>query len=662
VYRTRILLASLFLLALIPARVEAQWVPGGISVCGTLCRPDLPKIVADGAGGVYVTWRDGRTYPTTGDEVYLQRVTAEGKIAPGWPQTGLLLDDSVDDEAPQGLVADESGGVLVVWESVAPATALDLYAQRVLGNGSIATGWPVGGVPITRAPESQSVSSLAPDGAGGLYVAWQDDRAVYSTTKADIYAQHLLADGSIAPGWIADGLPVCDDPSYQAGKVGVLADGAGGVILVWDDLRRGAPGVGDTYAQHLLADGSVAPGWVEDGLPVVLNLSFPEVALDGGGGFYVGCSTVNPLGFSGNYYAQRITFGGTVALGWPAAGTLVCAAPGDRGGLQLAPDGLGGLLMAWADYRSGSLDVYAARVLADGSLAPGWTVDGVQVSGTSQRPGSDFPVTIAPDGSGGMYLAWEWQIGTSYAMAQHLTASGAVAPGWLPGGIEVSPGTSGHFDPQVASDDAGGAIVVWEAAVVHDLLAQRFQTDGPVPALLALASAEAEPDHVTLTWQGPGAGALQAEVQRRMATSDWRRLGAAIPDGADRLRFEDRSVSAGERYAYRLSYIEDGVQQFTSEAWVDVPRALELALEGFRPNPVVMDRPVVAFALPAAGSARLDVLDVTGRRVLSRDVGALGPGRHAVRLDDGAHLAPGVYLIRLTREGRALRARGVVTR
>ena len=93
----------------------------------------------------------------------------------------------------------------------------------------------------------------------------------------------------------------------------------------------------------------------------------------------------------------------------------------------------------------------------------------------------------------------------------------------------------------------------------------------------------------------------------------------------------------------------------------DILPELELALRGFQPNPTV-GIPTVAFVLAEAAPASLEVFDVAGRRVASRAVGALGPGRHVIPLDTGARLTPGVYAIRLTQGERVLHARGVVTR
>ena len=63
----------------------------------------------------------------------------------------------------------------------------------------------------------------------------------------------------------------------------------------------------------------------------------------------------------------------------------------------------------------------------------------------------------------------------------------------------------------------------------------------------------------------------------------------------------------------------------------------------------------VAFTLPSAAPARLSLLDVSGREVGVRDVGAMGAGRHVLDLAAGRRLAPGIYILRLT-QGTQVRA------
>jgi uncharacterized repeat protein (TIGR01451 family) len=93
---------------------------------------------------------------------------------------------------------------------------------------------------------------------------------------------------------------------------------------------------------------------------------------------------------------------------------------------------------------------------------------------------------------------------------------------------------------------------------------------------------------------------------------------------------------------------------------IDGP-GLGLRLEGARPNPA---KGVIHawFTLPAEGNAKLELIDVTGRRVAQRDVGALGPGSHTVTMGRDLRLAAGLYWLRLTRAGERRNARVVMIR
>lgn len=76
------------------------------------------------------------------------------------------------------------------------------------------------------------------------------------------------------------------------------------------------------------------------------------------------------------------------------------------------------------------------------------------------------------------------------------------------------------------------------------------------------------------------------------------------------------------------------------------------ALHGARSNPASR-RVSISFTLAERGPATLELLDVAGRRLMSRDVGDLGPGPHVLTLDrEVASLGTGVYLVRLRQGSR----------
>jgi hypothetical protein len=151
-----------------------------------------------------------------------------------------------------------------------------------------------------------------------------------------------------------------------------------------------------------------------------------------------------------------------------------------------------------------------------------------------------------------------------------------------------------------------------------------------------------------------------ATVYRRSPGVDWVPIGQATSDGTGQVAFEDRGVTPGERYGYRLGVLEAGSETFAGEVWVEVPSELALALDGLRPNPAVGDL-VVAFTLASRDAACLELVDVAGRRVLARDFTGLAPGRHTLRLDL-ARPPAGVYFLRLTQAGHSVTARAAITR
>jgi len=85
-----------------------------------------------------------------------------------------------------------------------------------------------------------------------------------------------------------------------------------------------------------------------------------------------------------------------------------------------------------------------------------------------------------------------------------------------------------------------------------------------------------------------------------------------------------------------------------------------LALEAA--NPARGGRMAVAFTLPSDARATLELVDIGGRVVERRDVGALGAGRHTVDLSAGRSIAPGVYLVRVTQGEQSVTNRVSVVR
>jgi len=86
-----------------------------------------------------------------------------------------------------------------------------------------------------------------------------------------------------------------------------------------------------------------------------------------------------------------------------------------------------------------------------------------------------------------------------------------------------------------------------------------------------------------------------------------------------------------------------------------------LAIRRVSPNPA-QGRLAVEFVLRDASPARLELLDVAGRVLRTRDIASPSQGGRSLEFSDAAALRPGIYFLRLLQNGSEARARVAITR
>jgi hypothetical protein len=156
-------------------------------------------------------------------------------------------------------------------------------------------------------------------------------------------------------------------------------------------------------------------------------------------------------------YVKRLKADGTLAWGTQSSGTLVCNAGNDRYFFGAVPDGTGGVIVAWVDYRDiDAGDVYIQRFNSSGTAL--WGNNGKAV--TSTVPTDEYDGYIVSDGAGGVIVAWSWDNTTSdiQASAQRFDANGNAM--WTSGGVKLINNAGFRYMASMVSDGAGGAIAV----------------------------------------------------------------------------------------------------------------------------------------------------------------------------------------------------------
>ena len=660
--------AAALLLALMPARAAvAAWQTDGVPLSPTptaLQGISLRALAADGSSGAYAVWESQATNPydyTNQFALRAQRVDVLGNRPSPWAANGSSIRSWLDTAGfgtyamtPIGLFEDGSGGAVLA----ALDYAFIVEYQNLFRLFGVAPGGGGTAISITNSSlggYSVLAAGADGDGSGGVVMIGLQQTFAQPPNPPPpgaLYAQRISGAG--APLWPQDG----GAPGVQLNSIGTtlptgvaaLSDGAGGGFFAWADQRE--PGDPDVYAQHLDANGAIAPGWPAGGVLVcgaAGDQSEPHLARAGAGGVIVVWR--DDRSGASRLYGEVVLADGTLAAGIPADGRQLPSSDLYDTFIELAGDGQGGCFVA----REGTVGVsYLYRL--DAGLLPsaGWPGDGIALNTLAAGSGS---VGLAPDGLGGTFVCFRNGFGSALPQglhAQHFASGGSPAAGWAPGGYRLS-GT-GHEAAIVRSDV--GAIVAWYDArsAYRGVYAQRLVTDGPVATQLALASAAASARGVSLRWYSADGPALSATIERNAGGAGWTFLAEVTADGAGFLEYQDTAVTPGTRYGYRVVWRDGAVTRTGGEAWIVVPRDLALALEAPSPNPS-SGAVTLAVTLPDARGARLDVFDLAGRRVAGRDLAGLGAGRHVVTLREAASLAPGLYVVDLAQAGAVRRVR-----
>jgi hypothetical protein len=474
IVRRILLCVSVVLPSFAGGSAASDWGIYGATICAVTgdrsTNTSWSLAASDGAGGAYMGWSDSRSGIP---RIFLQRVTSGGGPAPGWVFHGTpVTPGGAVRQVRPALAADPTGGVFMVWlegEESWDNPFLELRVTRLGGNGAPKAPWPAPGVVVTSAAFSNSEPAVVPDASGGAYVMWHGhpDPETYA-----LYLHHILNDGSLDPVWPAGGLIVA--PSTDLIASAIAPDGLGGVLMAWNQAHY--PEDGFHYrAQRILMAGAPAPGWDPSGVLIQTTTTpnntwrAPGIVPDGSGGAVVTFREFKAGEEHFGLYARRVLGNGQFAAGWAITGTPVASAPPEVGPFATVTDGAGGAILIWEEFEFGFFPpwrIWAQRLSANGSVPAGWPTDGRRV-GSADRGGVN-PVAMA-DGAGGAFVTWTEQVTADQSAydrlhVHHLKADGSDAPGWGTEGAEFAPGTPNsrtQADVSLAYDGTQGIFAFW---------------------------------------------------------------------------------------------------------------------------------------------------------------------------------------------------------
>ncbi len=191
-------------------------------------------------------------------------------------------------------------------------------------------------------------------------------------------------------------------------------------------------------------------------------------------------------------------------------------------------------------------------------------------------------------------------------------------------------------------------------------------TDAPAVTPLPLVEATSTPHAAHLVWKASTALLGVIGIERSTDAAHWHAVGAALagPDG--RIAFEDRTLTPGATCAWRATVVMAGRTLRSEPAWQDVPTAVPVAAPplafGLRPAARADRAGVVAVTcvLPGGHGARVELLDLCGRRLDARELSSPRAGEQRVELGSG--LPPGLVFVRLACDRKSATLKATVLR
>ena len=224
------------------------------------------------------------------------------------------------------------GGAIVAWYDHRSGTEYDIYAQHVLGSGTVDGTWPADGVALCTAANDQLTPTSVTRTAREVPSSPGMTPATVPTGTSTPSA--CWPRGPWTAQWRRGWRALCTAANQQAATHDRRGR-RGGAIVSWYDARNGP---NDIYAQRVNAAGT--PLWTANGVALcnaINHQSTPRIAADGAGARSSPGRTSAPA--LPTSHAQRLNAAG--APQWIADGVALCTAPGAQANATIVSDGAG---------------------------------------------------------------------------------------------------------------------------------------------------------------------------------------------------------------------------------------------------------------------------------------------------------------------------------
>jgi hypothetical protein len=275
--------------------------------------------------------------------------------------------------------------------------------------------------------------------------------------------------------------------THLVGSPAVGLDGAGGFVVVWGSAdTMGPENISNVKGRRYASTGAPVGGEFQVNTYTTGSAGDPALGPDGAGGFVVmwvsngsSQSDTDSLSIQGQ---RRASTGAPVG----AQFQVNTYTTGHQTDPAVASDGAGGFVVVWLSNGGSQSDTDSLSIQGQRYASTGAPV-GAQFQVNTYTTNHQFSPAVAPDGAGSFVVVWASNGGSGSDMGVSVQGQRYASAGMPIGGeFQVNSYTTGRQkDPAVASDGAGGFIVVWETddsdgigTYVNRIQGQRYASAG----------------------------------------------------------------------------------------------------------------------------------------------------------------------------------------
>ncbi|MBN1803506.1 MAG: hypothetical protein JW891_18495 [Candidatus Lokiarchaeota archaeon] len=459
-----------------------DWSSEKVAICTKIGEQYKSESIIDEDGNIFVVWRDNRNDVESFDWDIFVQKINSSTGTVQWTENGVAVCVSSEEQHSYKLISDGAGGVIIVWEDFRNDYS-DIYAQRIDPIGNPL--WTPNGTIVCNSISCQYNPGIINDGSGGAIIVWEDYR---SGSGKCIYAQRINSTGHAQ--WTANGTVIRAETESQTNPI-LINDGYNNAIIAW--VEYSDPSI--LFVQKINSSGQ--PQWTPEGVIIstdVEGYQFHKIISDGLGGAIITWEDIREGENDENIYAQRLNSSGYEQ--WASGGLSVCNSTNSQTSPFLISDGSGGAIIIWEDARNGNYhDIYAQKINRIGQEQ--WTNNGVTIcfpwahsSFHQSQKATEFVLGLCglvSDETGGTIISWkEWNGNTGRIYAQKIDTKGNTQ--WKTNGATVYTGYS-VSSMNLVSDGSGGAVVIWAESSYPDIYCKHIPSQG-FPESSAIAGYE----------------------------------------------------------------------------------------------------------------------------------------------------------------------------